>query len=102
MFSFTTLASAWGLLLPNVQVCPVVRSYTAAVTVPERSATYELAALPNGSERDAFDADRDGVALRLVVLGVGLTAAALDGGPDEAGVRAGCAAGAPADGPAQA
>ena len=94
--------SAAGTVAEVVKVWPVLTSYTAAVTVPERSATYELAALPNGSERDAFDADPDGVALRLVALGVGLAVPALDGGPDEAGVRADRAAGAPADGPAQA
>src|SRR6201999_3201374 len=92
MFSLTTLASACGLLLPNVQVCPVVTSYTAAVTVPVRSSTYSSAAEPTGSAGAGAEAAGVGLALRpvAVALGAGVVAVARDG--------AGVAMAGPADG----
>jgi hypothetical protein len=98
MFSLTTLASACGLLLPKVQVCPVVTSYTAAVTVPERSSTYELAPGLNGSWRAAADADGVALARVAVALGFGLVAVALGTGRAEVAATVGRATGPAADG----
>src|ERR1700761_6225662 len=97
MLSLTMLASSCGLVLPNVQVCPVLTSYTAAVTVPLRSDTYEAAAVSNGLDCGVPDeAGAVGVAVaRELELGPGLL------GPVMAGTDA-AGTGSVADGAVQA
>src|SRR6201994_1014729 len=100
MLSLTMLASSCGLVLPNVQVWPVLTSYTAAVTVPLRADTYEVAVVSKGFERAvAGAAGTEGVA---VALGLELgpdppdPVGAVMGGTDAAGT------GSVAEGAAQA
>jgi hypothetical protein len=91
------LASSCGLVLPNVQVWPVLTSYTAAVTVPLRADTYEVAAVSNGLDCGVPDeAGAAGVAVALgLELGPGLV------GPVMAGTDA-AVTGSVADGAVQA